>query len=114
MSAEHPTWLDRMTAIGGALVLILVIVTVFVAAHNRGMQTNVAEGQAKLTSAQAAGNVNATLIRMLASAAADNNDDAIKSLLATNGVTFKQGPKAADAGTKSGDDKASTNKDASK
>ena len=112
MSAEHPTWLDRMTAIGGALVLVLVIVTVFVAAHNRGLQTNVAEGQAKLTSAQAAGNVNSTLIRLLASAAADNSDDAIKSLLSANGVTFKQGPK--DADVKTAGDNAGTDKEPAK
>jgi hypothetical protein len=97
MSTESPSWLDRMPSIGGALVLLLVIATVFVAGNNRGLQQQAAEGQAKLASAQAAGNVNATLIRMLATAAADHNDADIKALLTANGITYQQGAKPATA-----------------
>ncbi|QDZ07853.1 hypothetical protein FPZ24_10450 [Sphingomonas panacisoli] len=112
MSTETPNWLDRTTAIGGLLVLVLVVMTVVVASQNRSLQQQVADGQAKLASAQAAGNVNSTLIRMLASAAADNNDAAIKALLTENGITFKSNAKAPDSAAKTDDKSGDAKKDA--
>ena len=78
----------------GGLALLLSIVTVGFAIANSALQRAAAEGQAKAASAQTAANVNSSLIRMLAKSAAENNDPAIKTLLAQNGITFKETPGA--------------------
>lgn len=88
----QPSILDRMPAIGGILALALATATVLVAAHNRTLQETANAGQAKLANAQAAGNLNNTLIRLLATAAVEHNDADIKSLLTANGVTYREGP----------------------
>jgi hypothetical protein len=79
----------------GALALILAIVSVVQSARNRGLQKQVADGQAKLAAAQTVANLDNSLIQLMAKAAADKNDGAMRDLLARNGVTLKAGPVAA-------------------
>lgn len=100
-----PTALDRITALGGVAVLLLVIATVAFASHNRGLQDTVSAGQATLAKAQTAANLDNTLIRMLTSAAVERDDADIKALLAANGVTYRQTAAAtAPADTKTTED----------
>ncbi len=73
-----------IVAIAAATVLILLGVL------NRSLQADVAAGQARITNAQAAANVNNTLIRLLAKAAAEKNDDKIRALLSQNGISFRE------------------------
>ncbi|WP_375396578.1 hypothetical protein [uncultured Sphingomonas sp.] len=94
MTAHIEPPLNRAQLIAGALALVLSIVTVGFAIANTSLQQAAAAGQAKAASAQTAANVNASLIRMLAKSAAENNDAAIKALLAQNGITFKETPGA--------------------
>lgn len=73
----------------GALALILALLNVIGAQRNRTLQAEVDTAQASLQRAQAFVNVNNGLIQLLAKAAAERNDPAIRDLLARNGVTFK-------------------------
>jgi hypothetical protein len=73
----------------GALVLILAIASVVQSARNRTLQTQVSEGQVKLAKAQTLANLDNSLVQLMAKAAAEKNDGALRDLLARNGVTFK-------------------------
>lgn len=86
--------INRAQFFVGALALLLSIITVGFAIANTSLQRAAAAGQAKAASAQTAANVNSSLIRMLAKSAAENNDAALKALLAQNGITFKEAPSA--------------------
>ena len=96
------TLLDRLPTIGGVLLLVLVLVTVSVAAYNRSLQAEVSTSQARLANAQTAANLDNTLIRMLAKAAADHGDGQIKAMLASNGITYSQASAKADPGPEGG------------
>ena len=98
MNAQIDPAMHRAHFFVGGLALLLSIVTVGFAIANTSLQHAAAEGQTKTASAQAAANVNASLIRMLAKSAAENNDPAIKALLARNGITFREAPGATPAG----------------
>ena len=89
MEPSRP-WLERAPTIGALVVLVLVIASVLMAAHNRGLQDKVAAGQAKLANAQTAANLDNTLIRLLTTAAVEHDDAAIRALLAANGITYRQ------------------------
>ena len=89
--------MDRAQFYVGGLALLLSIVTVGFAIANASLQRTATAGQAKAASAQAAANVNASLIRLLAKSAAENHDPDLKTLLAQNGITFKETPGATPA-----------------
>lgn len=90
MNPQISPLMNRLHFFVGALALLLSIVTVGFAITNTSLQSAAADGQRRAASAQTAANVNASLIRMLAKSAAENNDAAIKALLAQNGITFKE------------------------
>ena len=82
----------------GIVALVAALVLVIVGALNRSLQAEVAAGQARIANAQAAANVNNTLIRLLAKAAAEKKDEQIRALLSQNGISFRQtAPGAPDA-----------------
>jgi cell division protein FtsB len=83
---------DGVAVFLGALALILAIAGVIQSARNRSLQAQVAEGQAKLAKAQTLANLDNSLVQLMAKAAADKNDGALRDLLARNGVTFKMPP----------------------
>ncbi len=76
----------------GALALVLAITTVILGSGNRGMQQQLAEGQAKVARIQSLANLNNNLIQLMAKAAADNKDGDLRQLLERNGITFKAAP----------------------
>lgn len=84
------SWLERAPTVGALVVLALVIASVVMAGRNRGLQDQVAAGQARLANAQTAANLDNTLIRLLTTAAVEHDDAAIKALLAANGITYRQ------------------------
>lgn len=83
---------DRVQLVLGVIALLAATVLVVMGAVNRSLQAQVAAGQAKIAGAQAAANVNNSLIRLLAKSAAETGDTQIRALLARNGITFRQAP----------------------
>lgn len=73
----------------GVIGLAAALMLVVTGALNLSLQAEVNAGQAKVANAQAAANVNATLIRLLAKSAAETNDAQLRTLLANNGITFR-------------------------
>lgn len=96
------TWQSWLRDGLGLLALILALLNVAGAQRNRDLQGKVDAAQPALQRGQTFANVNNSLIQLLAKAAAERNDPAIRELLARNGVTFKlsaapAGPAAAPA-----------------
>ena len=94
----HPERPDRIGQLGaglGALSLILAIATLIQVSSNSDLRATAVQGQAQVAKAQALANVDNELVGLLAKAAAENHDDAIRTLLAQNGVTFKAAPPSA-------------------
>jgi len=73
----------------GVIALVLAVLNIAGAERNRALQAEVTAGQAVLQRGQTFANVNNSLIQLLAKAAAESNDSAIRDLLARNGVTFE-------------------------
>jgi hypothetical protein len=73
----------------GALALLLAVLNVTGAQRNRALQMEVDSEQAKVARGQTFANLNNNLIQLLARTAAEQNDPAIRDLLAKNGVTFQ-------------------------
>lgn len=78
----------------GVIVLALGIGTVWTAGTTRGLQQTLAANQQKMAKAQAAATLDNNLVQMLAKAAIDGRDSALRDLLSANGVTLKQPPAA--------------------
>ncbi|MBV8593380.1 MAG: hypothetical protein JOZ27_03650 [Caulobacteraceae bacterium] len=72
----------------GGLALLLAIGTVVQADANRKLQKEATTGQAQIAKAQTFANVDNAVIQLTAKSAADNNDPALRDLLARNGVIF--------------------------
>jgi hypothetical protein len=87
--AMQRNWLAWLRDGLGVLALFLALLNVAGAQRNRNLQGKVDTAQAALQRGQAFANVNNSLIQLLAKAAAERNDTAIRNLLARNGVTFK-------------------------
>ncbi len=93
---------DRVQLVLGVVALLAATVLVIMGQVNRSLQAQVAAGQAKIASAQAAANVNNSLIRLLAKSAAETGDTQIRTLLAQNGITFQQAPGGGTTATPAG------------
>ena len=85
-TASGPDW--KANALG-FLALLLALANLAQSYFNRDLQNQVSAGQAQLAKAQTLANVDNSLIQLLAKSAAENNDTALRDLLARNGVTFK-------------------------
>jgi hypothetical protein len=73
----------------GVLAMVLALATLVQGFLNRGLQKDVVEGQQQLAKAQTLANLDNSLIQLLAKSAVDNKDQALRDLLARNGVTFQ-------------------------
>lgn len=71
----------------GGLALVLALATVWQSYSNRTLQEQVTKDQAQLVRAQTLANLDNSLIQLMAKAAVDNGDTAMRDLLARNGVT---------------------------
>jgi hypothetical protein len=83
--------LSVASAVLGALALVLAVATVAQSEANSDLQVIATQGQAQLAKAQALTTLDNNLVQLLAKAAAENNDNEIRTLLARNGVTFHTG-----------------------
>ncbi len=102
-------WLYRLLVALSGITLVLVVVYIVLIQENRSVQAEVNQRQQFINQSIQLGRINDTLIRALAAAAVDNNDDRLRELLAQNGIAInpatgapeKQAtpPSAAPAGT---------------
>lgn len=84
--------LDK-AALGIALAAALaLVVKLSMASGVADLQRDVAGRQQTIAASQVLGQVNGRLIQMLATASAERNDQALRNLLARNGVTFSVSP----------------------
>src|SRR5882724_3835908 len=106
MRAE--SWLYRVTVGLSGLALALVVAYIVLVQDNRSVQAEVNRRQQFINQSIQLGRISDTLIRALATAAVENNDDKLRELLAQNGISInpttgapeKQAtPPAAPAGT---------------
>ncbi len=74
------------------LALVLAVLNVAGAQRNRGLQQELDAARPELVKGQAFANVNNGLIQLLAKAAVEKQDRALRDLLARNGVTFRVNP----------------------
>jgi hypothetical protein len=79
---------DHFASVLGGISLLLAAGNVYQAQANRSVQAQVAEGQAKLSRAQTLANVDKALVDLMAKAAVNDGDGALRTLLAKNGVTL--------------------------
>jgi hypothetical protein len=81
-------WLYRLLAGLAGITLVLVVVYVVLVQKNRSVQAEVNQRQQFINQGIQLGRINDALIRALAAAAVDNNDDKLRELLAQNGITI--------------------------
>jgi len=72
-----------------AVTLVLALIDVAMTSSVRELQTDVGHRQQYLNQSVALGRLNSQIIQTLAKLSAQSNDEAIRSMLAKNGVTFK-------------------------
>ena len=72
-----------------AVTLVLALFDLVMTSRVRELQADVAQRQQYLNQSAALGRLNAQIIQNLARLSAQSNDEAIRALLAKNGVTFK-------------------------
>ena len=97
------SWLNRLLIALSGITLVLVVAYIVLAQENRSVQAEVSQRQQYINQSIQLGRINDALIRALATAAVDNNDDKLRELLAQNGIAInpatgapeKQGPPAA-------------------
>jgi hypothetical protein len=102
------SWLYRVLVALSGITLVLVIGYIVLIQDNRTVQAEVNQRQQFINQSIQLGRINDTLIRALAAAAVEHNDDKLRELLAQNGIAInpatgapeKQAtPAAAPAGT---------------
>jgi hypothetical protein len=81
-------WLYRVLAGLAAVTLVVVVVYIVLVQENRSVQAEVNQRQQFINQGIQLGRINDALIRALAAAAVDNNDDKLRELLAQNGITI--------------------------
>ena len=96
-------WLYRLLAGLAGITLVLAVVYIVLVQENRSVQAEVNQRQQFINQSIQLGRINDALIRALAAAAVENNDEKLRELLAQNGITInpatgapeKQAPPAA-------------------
>src|SRR5947199_4830980 len=81
-------WLYRLLAGLAGITLVLAVVYIVLVQENRSVQAEVNQRQQFINQGIQLGRINDALIRALAAAAVDNNDDKLRELLAQNGITI--------------------------
>jgi hypothetical protein len=82
------TWVYRLLVALSGITVVLVVAYIVLAQDNRSIQAEVNQRQQFINQSIQLGRINDTLIRALAAAAVDSNDDKLRELLAQNGITI--------------------------
>ena len=95
------SWLARLITAGAALAQVCIVAAVVLSLFDRGLRQDVAERQQTISQALAVSQLNTRLVTALATVAARDNDEQLRTLLARNGVTISAaGPGAKAPGTR--------------
>ncbi len=81
-------WLYRLLAGLAGITLVLVVVYIVLVQENRSVQAEVNQRQQFINQSIQLGRINDALIRALAAAAVEHNDDKLRELLAQQGITI--------------------------
>jgi hypothetical protein len=81
-------WVYRIILALSGITLILVLVYLFVSQQNRMVQAEFNQRQQFINQSIQFGRVNEALVRALATAAVNDNDQKLRDLLAKNGITI--------------------------
>jgi hypothetical protein len=92
--ADRATWLVTLVA---AVALMLVLINIVAERSLRARQSEVATRQAYIEESRVLSKLNEQIIQMLASLAAENNDESIRSMLLGHGVTYSVKPPSSSA-----------------
>jgi hypothetical protein len=82
------SWLNRLLVALSWITLVLVVAYIVLVQENRSVQAEVNQRQQFINQSIQLGRINDALIRALATAAVDKNDDKLRELLAQNGITI--------------------------
>jgi len=82
------SWLYRLLVALSGITLALVVAYIVLIQDNRTVQAEVNQRQQFINQSIQLGRFNDTLIRALAAAAVEHNDDKLRELLAQNGITI--------------------------
>jgi hypothetical protein len=82
------SWLYRLLVALSGITLALVVAYIVLIQDNRSVQAEVNQRQQFINQSIQLGRINDTLIRALAAAVVENNDDKLRELLAQNGITI--------------------------
>src|SRR6266436_4770068 len=81
-------WLYRLLAGLAGITLVLVVVYIVLVQENRSVQAEVNQRQQFINQSIQLGRINDALIRALAAAAVEHDDDKLRELLAQQGITI--------------------------
>ena len=81
-------WLYRLLVALSGITLALVVAYIVLVQENRSVQAEVNQRQQFINQSIQLGRINDALIRALAGAAVENNDDKLRELLLQNGITI--------------------------
>ncbi len=87
-----------VTGLGG-LVLAVIVVNIFLFLHNRSLQTEVNNRQIYINQSMQLDQLNREIITAIANLAAKNNDEDLKDVLTSHGITFSPNQNASAAAT---------------
>ena len=82
------SWLYRLLVALSGITLALVVAYIVLNQDNRSVQAEVNQRQQFINQSIQLGRLNDALIRALAAAAVEHNDDKLRELLAQNGITI--------------------------
>jgi hypothetical protein len=82
------SWLYRLLVALSGITLALVVAYIVLIQDNRSVQAETNQRQQFINQSIQLGRINDTLIRALAAAAVDSNDDKLRELLAQNGIAI--------------------------
>ena len=82
------SWLYRLLVALSGITLALVVAYIVLIQDNRTVQAEVNQRQQFINQSIQLGRINDTLIRALAAAAVEHNDEKLRELLAQNGITI--------------------------
>ena len=82
------SWLYRLLVALSGITLALVVAYIVLIQDNRAVQAEVNQRQQFINQSIQLGRLNDALIRALAAAAVEHNDDKLRELLAQNGITI--------------------------
>ena len=82
------SWLYRLLVALSGITLALVVAYIVLNQDNRSVQAEVNQRQQFINQSIQLGRLNDVLIRALAAAAVEHNDDKLRELLAQNGITI--------------------------